>query len=119
YYNAFQENEQSVELVLPESPCFVVADVTACKRIIENLILNAHQHASKHVTISLESSERAVSFTVRNTVQTNRRLDETRLFDRLYTAYTTRKRHFGIGLEILLRIMVNMNYRLWTQVTAY
>lgn len=117
YYDAFQENEQSVELVLPESPCFVVADVTACKRIIENLILNAHQHASKHVTISLESSERAVSFTVRNTVQTNRRLDETRLFDRLYTADTTRRRHRGLGLPIVNRLMEQMNGRIETEVT--
>lgn len=117
YYDAFQENEQAVELVLPESPCFVVADVTACKRIIENLVLNAYQHASKHVTIVLESSDRTVSFTVCNTVQTDRRLDETRLFDRLYTADTTRRRHRGLGLPIVGRLMEQMNGRIETDVT--
>src|SRR5690625_7384140 len=109
--------EYYVVLLLPETHCFVVADIKASKRINENLILNAHQHASKHVTIYLESSERAVSFTVRNTVQTNRRLDETRLFDRLYTADTTRRRHRGLGLPIVNRLMEQMNGRIETEVT--
>lgn len=116
YYDAFVENEQTVELKIPEMPQHVIGDVTACERIVENIILNALQHAGKQVDILLESDENTLSFTVKNTMQPEELLDADRLFDRLYTGDLTRKNHRGLGLPIVNRLMKQMGGHVHAQI---
>lgn len=116
YYDMFQENNKKVVFHLPSDKCPIIGDGTACKRIIENIVLNALQHAKEDIEVIVESNNEEALFIVRNTVQSDISLDERRLFDRLYTGDTTRKFHRGLGLPIVDRLMKQMDGHVEAQV---
>lgn len=116
YYDLFEEHEKDVHFTLPSGPMIVMGDDVACKRIVENIILNTLQHAGKRVEVIVEETDAQVAFTVKNTMNPRITLDEKRLFDRLYTGDTTRKYHRGLGLPIVKRLMDQMGGRAEAQV---
>src|SRR5699024_124243 len=111
YYDTFKESGKSVVFDLPQGKTFIIGDHTACKRIVENIVLNAIQHSTDTVKISVEAVDEEVSFCVQNTIEIEGSLDEARLFDRLYTGDSTRKYHRGLGLPIVDRLMEQMHGR--------
>ncbi len=116
YYDMFQENQKKVVFDLPKEKCFIIGDRTACKRIIENIVLNALQHSTKDVEVIVELRNEEISFSVRNAIRPDASLDERRLFDRLYTGDSTRKYHRGLGLPIVDRLMNQMHGQVEAQV---
>lgn len=116
YYDLFEENKKDVHFTLPDGPMIVMGDAVACKRIVENIVLNTLQHAGKRVEVIVEETDSQVAFTVKNTMNPTATLDEKKLFDRLYTGDTTRKYHRGLGLSIVKRLMTQMDGRAEAQV---
>lgn len=114
YYDSLEKNNQDVTFDLPKDNCMVIGDMTACKRIIENIILNVLQHGGENIEVKIETTKDNVSFIVQNTLKKNELLDENRLFDKLYTNDDTRREHRGFGLSIVDQLMKQMN----GQVTA-
>lgn len=109
YYDMFKENGKNVVFDFPHVDAFIIGDSTACKRIIENIVLNALQHSDGDVKVIVEAEDDEVSFLVQNMIHIEEKLDESKLFDRLYTGDSTRKYHRGLGLPIVDRLMKQMN----------
>lgn len=111
YYDLFEENEKDVHFTLPEGPMIVMGDAVACKRIVENIVLNTIQHAGKQIEVIVEETDNDVAFVVKNSMNPSSTLNERKLFDRLYTGDATRKYHRGLGLPIVKRLMDQMGGR--------
>lgn len=113
YYDAFEQDKKHVDIHIPEKVSTVIGDVVACNRIIENILLNAMQHAEKEITIRLLENKDTVLFTVENTIQSIKKPDPDRLFERLYTQDSSRQTHRGLGLPIVERLMEQMDGRVF------
>lgn len=110
YYDAFENSGKSVQLHMPKTPIStVIGDDVVCRRIIENILLNALQHAEKDITIAVQETKESVAFIAKNTVDTAKQLDPERLFERLYTADRARQHHRGLGLPIVEQLMKQMD----------
>lgn len=109
YYDMFQEQEKEVHFSLPGEKVLMIGDIIACRRIIENIVLNALQHGGASIEVRIEATNDDVSLVVRNTLATNKGLEKEHLFHRLYTSDPTRRAHRGLGLPIVERLMKEMN----------
>lgn len=117
YYDQFQEKKEQPIINIQES-IFIYADLIACKRVIENVILNVIQHAEGAISISLLADEfnEETIFTVQNKVD-NEYIHTDRLFNRFYTADQTRRYSGGLGLVIVKNLMEKLNGTVDIQVT--
>lgn len=109
YYDMFTNNGQNVVFNLPKQPSMIFGDKVACERMVENVLLNALQHGDKEIDIAVVNTEHTVSFAVKNTLHKERKIDENRVFDRLYTGEESRIHHRGFGLAIVKRLMEQMD----------
>src|SRR5690606_5484459 len=66
FYEAFHQRQLEPSVLLPEDEIKIMADPSAVKRVIENLLSNAIRHSSGDVTIELTRSQSLVRLTVSN-----------------------------------------------------
>lgn len=116
YYDFFKESEKSVQVNFPKTTSTIIGDKVACQRIIENILLNTIQHAADEVMIQLLESKDTVLFNVQNTVNITEHPDADRIFERLYTADTSRQTHRGLGLPIVKQLMKQMNGHVFVEI---
>lgn len=107
YYDSFTEKDMMPLVTISDESLFVMADESAIKRVIENLISNAIFHGEGYVSITLERRERHVRLVISNAV--NMPIDTRMIFDRFYTADQIRAgRGKGLGLSITKSLMEKM-----------
>lgn len=111
YYDQFQEGNKEPIVKMSDQRIAIFTDLHALKRVIENLMLNALQHATKEVYIELKQSSEKALLTIRNKHEHPgiERIDPEMLFERFYTIDQTRQEHRGLGLSIVKSLMEKMN----------
>ncbi|GGI15507.1 sensor histidine kinase [Gottfriedia solisilvae] len=110
FYEEFNKKKIEPVIIIPENEIHMMADPSAIKRVVENLLLNAIRHSSGNVTIQLEKLDHSVQFSIRNSVNQLSQHDLNHMFDRFYKADQTRTgKGTGLGLPIAKSLMEKMN----------
>ncbi|MEK4485668.1 HAMP domain-containing sensor histidine kinase [Psychrobacillus sp. FSL H8-0484] len=113
FYDDFSKAKIDPSILIPEDEIYIMADPSAVKRVIENLISNAIKHSSGDVTIHLVKNPSSVQLNFMNPAEQLKEKDLTFLFDRFYKADQTRtRRGTGLGLFIAKSLMIKMNGKL-------
>jgi signal transduction histidine kinase len=109
FYDNFTQN--GIELVVrtADTPLMALADETALKRVLYNLAQNLLRYAQGTATLSFETDSSCCSLTIENESAVALPDEIDRLFDRFYTADSSRsKRGSGLGLYISRKLIERM-----------
>ncbi len=87
---------------------FICADREYCIRIFQNLIQNCIKHASGDIKINILQRDNHVNLIVKNPLPEDANICVERIFDRFYTADTSRKKVSGLGLSIVALLAEKM-----------
>ncbi|QTM98429.1 sensor histidine kinase [Sediminibacillus dalangtanensis] len=110
FYEEFSKRKIEPKMDRTEEEVMVMADPSAIKRVLENLVINAIRHSSGEVAVQLEQTSSSVRLTVSNSVDRLSEADLAHLFDRFYKADQTRTgKGTGLGLPIAKSLMEKMN----------
>jgi len=109
FYEQFYQHGLEPALHIPEEEINIIADSSAVKRVIENLVVNAIKHSNGNVSIRLEKMQSSVQLVISNNVEQLNEHDINHLFDRFYKADKTRtEKSTGLGLSIAKSLMTKM-----------
>ena len=109
FYEQFDQENLEPVIHIPEEEISLIADPSAVKRVIENLVLNAIKHSNGNVVIRLKKSLSAIQVIISNSANQISEHDLKYLFDRFYKADKTRTgKGTGLGLSIAKSLMVKM-----------
>ncbi|GIN72425.1 two-component sensor histidine kinase [Bacillus sp. J14TS2] len=110
FYEEINQKHIEPTIHIPEDEIRVEADVSAVKRVIENLVTNALKHSTGNVTIYLKRNPSFVELTISNPALQLKEEDLFHMFDRFYKADQARKgKGTGLGLAIAKSLMEKMN----------
>lgn len=110
FYDRFNERGLMPAIALPEEEVVVFADESAVRRVVENLLVNTIKHATGEVDIRFERQPATAVLTIVNDAKHLAASDVSLLFDRFYTADSTRSASgSGLGLSIAKSLMEKMN----------
>lgn len=110
FYEEFKKKDIEPEIHIPDNDIMVMADSSAVKRVVENLVVNAIRYSTGHVVIRLDQKEKEVQLRISNSVDKLSEQDVIHLFDRFYKADQTRTgKGTGLGLPIAKSLMGKMN----------
>ena len=110
FYEEFNKRNLEPTINIPDHDIIIMADPSAVKRVIENLVVNAIRHSSGQVTIQLKKCNASVQLTISNSVIQLSVQDLHHMFDRFYKADQTRTgKGTGLGLPIAKSLMEKMN----------
>lgn len=110
FYEEFHKRKIAPVIIIPENEIYIMADPSAVKRVVENLLLNAIRHSNGNVTIRLEKLDHSAHFSISNSVNQLSQHDVNHMFDRFYKADQTRTGNgTGLGLPIAKSLMEKMN----------
>ncbi|MGE6362763.1 sensor histidine kinase [Bacillus paramycoides] len=116
FYDSFNEKNIKPIINIPDENIIIVANMSAVKRVIENLISNAIKYSRNNVLITLEKQEFSAILTISNSTDDLTQNDVNRLFDKFYRADKTRSgQGAGLGLYIAKSLMYKMNGALWAE----
>lgn len=98
------------------NPVWIIGNDIVCKRIIENLIVNAIRYSDDYIEISINSNG---VFTIKNSTHLSDDINVESLFEKFYTADKSRTRgSSGLGLYIVKELLNkiggvigNVNYK--------
>ena len=100
-YNELKELSPIIKT--EHAPVWISGNTVACKRIIENLISNAIRYSNDAIEIVIDANG---VFTVKNTAPELKNTDVTMLFQKFYTADTSRSNgNTGLGLYIVKELL--------------
>ncbi len=109
FYEQFKQQGFEPILQIPDEEIDIIGDVSAVKRVIENLVVNAIKHSNGDVSIRLEKLASSVQLIISNTAEELSEQDIDYLFDRFYKADKTRtEKSTGLGLAIAKSLMTKM-----------
>lgn len=109
-YEEFNKRNLEPTIQIPEDDVIIMADPSAVKRVIENLMVNATKYSSGNVIIKLEKLQTSVQLTISNSIHQLSEQDLQHMFDRFYKADQTRTgKGAGLGLSIAKSLMGKMN----------
>jgi len=110
FYDRFKSKNIEPNLNMPKSDVYIIADVSAVTRVIENLISNCLNHSEGNIMITLEEKDSTVRLIVKNDAYALSEHDAELLFDRFYMADRSRSgKSTGLGLSIVKSLMDKMN----------
>ena len=110
FYEEFNKRHIEPSIQIPENQISIMADPSAVKRVIENLLTNAIRYSSGGVTIHLEKAATSARLTIRNPACQLSQEDLIFIFDRFYKADQPRTdKGTGLGLSIAKSLMLKMN----------
>ena len=88
------------------APVWITGNTVACKRIIENIIINTIRYSNDYIEIAIEANG---IFTVKNTTSELKNIDINMLFQKFYTADISRSNgNTGLGLYIVRELLNKM-----------
>lgn len=88
------------------APVWITGNTVACKRIIENIIINTIRYSNDYIEIAIEANG---IFTVKNTTSELKNIDVNMLFQKFYTADISRSNgNTGLGLYIVRELLNKM-----------
>jgi len=103
-YNELKETNQVIHT--ETIPVWIIGNPVACKRIIENLITNAIHYFDNYIEISIDANG---IFTIKNTTLELQNIDVNMLFQKFYTADTSRSNgSTGLGLYIVKELLAKI-----------
>lgn len=109
FYDLFNQHHIEPTIDLPDHDIFIMADLSAVTRIIENLLSNAVIHSDGNLTISLRESNSTVHLMISNDAHHLTEQDVTHLLDRFYMADQSRSgKSTGLGLSIVKSLLEKM-----------
>lgn len=109
-YDRFNERQIVPNIQIPKGKVNIIADGSAVKRVIENLVTNAIKYSDKNVDITLEKDNGVINLIISNDAHNLTERDVELFFDRFYTADQTRSgKGTGLGLSIAKSLMDKMN----------
>lgn len=104
-YYEFGELKPTVQT--ENAPVWIYGNSLICKRIIENLIVNALRYSDNYIEVSI--NQKGV-FTIKNSTKSLDDVDINLLFNKFYTADKSRtKRSSGLGLYIVKELLKKIN----------
>lgn len=116
YYDVWIQQEICPNLQLTEEPLWVLGNVPALQRILQNLLKNALDHGGKELFIQLEKKENNAYFLIQNPVPENFIIDTERIFERFYKTDEARsKTSTGLGLAIAREFVLKMGGSIWAE----
>lgn len=89
------------EVELPDQPIYIYSDKGACRRILENLLTNAHRHTTGQVYIKLDPPGESVHLVVANQAEGLKPEEVPLLFQRFYQ-YDSARSKGGSGLGVAI-----------------
>lgn len=100
----YNELKELAPIIKTENaPVWITGNAVACKRIIENLITNAIRYSDDYIEIVIDADG---IFTVKNTTSELKNIDVNLLFQKFYTADTSRSNgNAGLGLYIVRELL--------------
>lgn len=112
-YDRFNEKQIVPSIEIPKENINIIANESALKRVIENLVTNAIKYSDGNISIKLEKLDSVVVLTISNDAKYLTKRDVDLFFDRFYTADQTRLGNgTGLGLSIAKSLMNKMNGKL-------
>lgn len=108
-YDQFQAADQIPTINVSKEKIMIVTDQVACKRVIENIILNAILHSAGDISVCLERENNFGVLSVRNKIDVSKIPDMNQLFDRFYVEDSTRRYGRGLGLSIVRGLMEGLD----------
>ncbi len=110
FYEEFNKTQIKPVIHVPKDDIYILADSSAVKRIIENLVTNAISHSTGGISFTLEKSLSCVQLTISNPAPQLKEEDLFYIFNRFYKADQTRKgKGTGLGLSIAKSLMQKMD----------
>lgn len=110
FYEEFHQKGLEPIVQILEQDIQITADVSAVKRVIENLLINTIRHSQGNVILCLEQHDKLVQLTISNPAPLLQEIDVAHLFDRFYKVDQTRTgKGTGLGLSIAKSLMMKMN----------
>ena len=110
FYDQFNKKKMEPTICIQREEIQIMADESAIKRVMENLINNALNHASGNISITLKRQTSSVIFMISNDVENLSQQDIPLLFDRFYTTnYHRSEKGTGLGLSIAKTLMLKMS----------
>src|SRR5690625_6463826 len=98
FYEEFNKRQIEPVIHVPTDDIHILADSSAVKRVIENLVANAIRHSSGDISLTLEKSLSSVHIIISNRAAHLKKEDVFYFFILLYNNYRMRKwRSSGLG----------------------
>lgn len=100
-YNELKELSPTIKI--ENAPVWITGNAVACKRIIDNLVINAIRYSNDYIEIVMDADG---IFTVKNTTSELKNIDVNILFQKFYTVDTSRSNgNTGLGLYIVKELL--------------
>ncbi|HSH51529.1 MAG TPA: HAMP domain-containing sensor histidine kinase [Bacteroidales bacterium] len=118
YYMDFIARNMEPVIDIEENTLLIIADENAVRRIFSNLIENALKYGNKFVSISLEEYKDYIITTFTNDAPNLKEENINHIFDRFFTADTTRSdKSTGLGLAITRELVEQMGHDISASIT--
>ncbi|GGB54419.1 sensor histidine kinase [Virgibacillus dakarensis] len=117
YFDLLSERDIKVDIRVPEEAVLVYANEEALSRILDNLLSNAIRYGSDggYLGLSLISDKEKVQINVIDRGRGIEKVDQARVFERMYTMDDSRNRNIqgsGLGLAIAKRLTERLGGRI-------
>lgn len=101
-FTLFEDKKIIPQIYIPDKAVHIIGNIDAYERVFQNLISNAVKFNEKHVVISLVEENEKCIITISNTTSGIDSEEIQRIFDRFYTADSSRtNKNTGLGLYIV------------------
>lgn len=118
FYDRLKQQGIEPQIDIQETPCFVLCNAMAVKRILTNLICNAMLYGTGQIVVDCHTKDTHICFLCKNQVQDPDGIDMERIFDRFYQADQARSsQSSGLGLPIAKGFAEKMggNVKAWLE----
>ncbi|MDQ0207494.1 sensor histidine kinase [Alkalicoccobacillus murimartini] len=117
FYEMIEAKGLEVDIDLPSTPIYVLANEEALNRVLSNLLSNALRYGADGKVVGLHVSydDTSVSFEIYDQGVGISETDQQKVFERMYTLEESRNKDFqgsGLGLTITKRLIEEMQGRI-------
>jgi signal transduction histidine kinase len=117
FYEDFRQQDFNLSVDFPDAPLYVMGQVDALNRVLQNIFVNALHHGSGMVQVKLQSTEAEAVFLCSNGMAKDVHLEEDEVFRQFYKADPARGgSSTGLGLYIAKKLVEKMGGRLEVEI---